>query len=494
MQNQVSYESAVRGCWMGKNIGGTLGAPFEGKTDLLDLSFYVQKDLFGNPEPNDDLDLQLLWLVLAESYGAYNLTPRLMGEYWINNIIGPWNEYAVCRWNSKNGFYPPLSGAVDNEVWHMSNGAWIRSEIWACLFPGDPDEAIKFAWLDASADHCGDGIYAEMFTVALESAAFVEKDLRKLVAIGLSKLPADSRVRASVELICECYDKGIDWKTAREKIIKQNEDIGFFQAPSNIAFAMLGLLYGEGDFGRTICLATNCGDDTDCTAATAGAIMGILNGIEGIPENWIAPIGNNIITKAITPFSLPLQIPKTIDELTQRVIRLEEETRRFAPRTDPEDLLSTEVAESIWNRSSYELTFDISYLKIGVEYVDGVHIKPGEPLRVHFWQRQTIPSMHEISLKWRLPEGWSSPSPEVRLSSVYCSRGWVESVIIPPENLSSSMTYLELEVRSDSRIHPTILCIPFRLADSTKYAKYYRGTRDWSPRDLIRRRVYAEEK
>ena len=61
----VSYESSVRGCWMGKNIGGTLGAPFEGKTEINDVDFYVQKDLFGSPEPNDDLDLQLLWLIIA---------------------------------------------------------------------------------------------------------------------------------------------------------------------------------------------------------------------------------------------------------------------------------------------------------------------------------------------------------------------------------------------------------------------------------------------
>ena len=62
MSNEVSFESAVRGCWLGKNIGGTLGAPFEGKEEMQDVQFYVQKDLFGNTEPNDDLDLQLLWL------------------------------------------------------------------------------------------------------------------------------------------------------------------------------------------------------------------------------------------------------------------------------------------------------------------------------------------------------------------------------------------------------------------------------------------------
>ena len=113
----VSIESSIRGCWLGKNIGGTLGTPFEGKREMQNVSFYVQKNLDGKPEPNDELDLQLLWLTLAEYYGVYNITPRLLGEYWINAIIGPWNEYAVCRWNCQKGFYPPLSGAVDHESW-----------------------------------------------------------------------------------------------------------------------------------------------------------------------------------------------------------------------------------------------------------------------------------------------------------------------------------------------------------------------------------------
>ena len=490
MGNNVSFESAVRGCWMGKNVGGTLGAPFEGQPDTHDVEFYVQKNLLGNPEPNDDLDLQLLWLMLAEYYGLYNLTPRLIGEHWISNIIGPWNEYAVCRWNCENGFYPPLSGAVDNEQWRWSNGAWIRSEIWACLFPGNPDEAIKFAWLDACADHCGEGIYAEMFTVALESAAFVEKDLRRLLAIALSKIPEKSRLRESIDLVCGCFDRGEDWLTAREKVVELNRDLDFFQAPANVAFVILGLLYGRGDFGRTICLATNCGDDTDCTAATAGAVMGILYGIEGIPEKWIAPIGDNIITKAINPFGLRLLVPRTIDELTRRVIRLERQTREENPCPAAADLTDDSVAKKIWAKSSYELEFDISYARIGVEYCEGVYLTPGKPLKLRLWLYESIPGMQEVSLAWRLPEGWSSSAPEVRISSCVCTRGAVETEVTPPETPVEAMVYLELDVRSDTRNYPTTLRIPFRRAGSTRYPKY-RNDRDYEKRDRIRARIAA---
>jgi ADP-ribosylglycohydrolase len=491
MAGNVSYESSVRGCWMGKNIGGTLGAPFEGKTEINDIDFYVQKDLFGRPEPNDDLDLQLLWLIIAERHGIYHITPRLMGEYWISNIIGPWNEYSTCRFNCINGFYPPLSGAVDNGKWHWSNGAWIRSEIWACLFPGDPDEALKFAWLDSCCDHAGEGIYAEMFTTALESAAFVEKDLRKLVAIGLAKIPPESRLRESIELVCKCCDAGEAWQDARNKVVELNADLGYFQAPANVAFAILGLLYGEGDFGRTVCLAADCGDDTDCTAATAGAVWGIIYGIEAIPEKWIAPIGNTIVTGAIQRFGLKISIPKTIDELTHRTMRLRRQIDRENPRPPVENLHDDAAAKEIWKRSSYELGFDVSYAKIGVEYVEGVHLKPGEPLRVRLWLSDAIPGMQEMSFAWRLPEGWNAVPNEVRLSSLENTRGSIDTAVIPPEKLDAAMYYLEMEVRSDTRNYPTTLRIPFRRADSVSYPKY-RGDRDFTERMRLKRMIAGE--
>ena len=488
MFDKIPYESSVRGCWMGKNIGGTLGTPFEGKEEIHDVCFYVQKDLFGKPEPNDDLDLQLLWLIIAERHGIYNVTPRLMGEYWISNIIGPWNEYSTCRFNCINGFYPPLSGAVNNDKWHWSNGAWIRSEIWACLFPGDPDEALKFAWLDSCCDHEGEGIYAEMFTVALESAAFVEKDLRKLVAVGLSKIPEKSRLRESIDLVCKCYDAGEPWQDARNKVVELNADLGFFQAPANVAFAILGLLYGEGDFGRTVCLATDCGDDTDCTAATAGAVWGILYGIEAIPEKWTKPIGSTIVTGAIQRFGLKLPIPKTIDELTRRVLRLKQQVDRDNPRPPVENLLDDTAAKKIWEKSSYELGFDISYAKIGVEYVDGVHLAPAQPLKVRLWLRDGIPGMHEVRFVWHLPEGWKAIPNEVRISGLENTRGYVETAILPPEELDAAMYYPELEVYSSTRLYPTTLRIPFRRADAVSYPKY-RGDRDFEERDRLFRSI-----
>ena len=81
----AEYKRKVLGCWMGKNIGGTLGEPFEGKRQLNNINFYVQ-DLKGNPPPNDDLDLQLVWLCAAEKYGS-RLNAQILAEYWLSYIV-----------------------------------------------------------------------------------------------------------------------------------------------------------------------------------------------------------------------------------------------------------------------------------------------------------------------------------------------------------------------------------------------------------------------
>lgn len=315
--NETDFLDRVKACWLGKNIGGTLGMPFEGKQQTQDVSFYVNLKP-GEPAANDDLDLQLLWLKAMEDHGG-RLDARILGEYWTKYVIVDWNEYGVGIKNMKLGLLPPLSGHYNNAKWRTSNGAWIRSEIWACLAPGCPGLAARLAREDACVDHGADeGTLAEIFTAAVESAAFVERDRDKLIAIGLSMIPEDSGLARAVRAAIDAKKAGRDWRGAREEVIKASEPTGWFQAPRDVGFTILGWLYGDGDFGKSISIATNCGDDTDCQPATLGAILGILGGTKGIPEKWSRPIGRGIKTVAIGGFTPPADI----DELARRTVAM----------------------------------------------------------------------------------------------------------------------------------------------------------------------------
>ena len=482
--NIAVYRDKVLGCWTGKNIGGTLGAPFEGQREMNNVTFYTQ-NLQGKPTPNDDLDLQLIWLLAVEENGLYHINEQTLGEYWLTHITGPWNEYGVCKSNIRAGLYPPLSGSCNNEIWKFSNGAWIRSEIWACLFPGAPDEAARFAYYDSCCDHCGEGIYAEIFTTAMESAAFIVSDVRKVINIGLRRIPADCRVARTVNMVCELYDKNVNFRDARNAVVADNEDLGWFQAPANIGFTIIGLLYGEGDFGKTICIATNCGDDTDCTAGTAGAIMGIIMGRSGIPSNWAEPIGDSIITCSVDTYERnnKLPLPKTLSEFTDRVLNValiaQHENRNLPGLTDAETTVTkgyvaeilTEidpVINRIWNRSAYELTFNLPYGRLLVDYNEGPQIAEGEEKKILFRIDDLRYTEAVASLKLLLPDGWKAIPNAERVFAVKSSHTCGMEITFTPGELNSAFYYLPVEVRLSDRINPTHIVIPLQCRGSVE--------------------------
>ncbi|HBE14098.1 MAG TPA: ADP-ribosylglycohydrolase family protein, partial [Clostridiales bacterium] len=199
----------------------------EGQRDMQNISGFVTEK--GMSLPNDDLDLQLVWLHAMEQEGPYKMSSNILGEYWISYIPPHWNEYGIGKANLKIGLLPPLSGEIDNDKWKHSNGAWIRSEIWACLTPGFVDIVKKYAYMDACVDHgYGEGTYAEIFTASLECAAFTNRNIKEIIDYALKQIPEDCRVAKAVKLVIDSYDRGVDWKITRNLLVEQSADIGWF--------------------------------------------------------------------------------------------------------------------------------------------------------------------------------------------------------------------------------------------------------------------------
>lgn len=347
--NFRNYRRKVRGCYFGKTIGGTLGAPFECYRGVYDIDGFMQD--VSKPVPNDDVDLQLVWLAAAEREGR-NIDSSVLAEYWENYVSAAFSEYGTGKNNFRMGLLPPLSGIMRNEN-RNSNGAWIRTEIWACLCAGNPALAANYAFYDACVDHNEEGVYAAVFMAAVQAAAFFESDVHKLIQTGLSYLPASCGVRSAAELVLSCRKSGDDWKQARKKLLctypssfgemfgewqgtqlvpasekcpvqKKDSEIPKaehgYDAPASIGIILIGWLYGEGDFGKSICLAVNCGEDTDCTAGSLGATLGIILGEDQIPSYWRNSCSDEIATCTLRTDEL-LNVPKDVGELCDRVIR-----------------------------------------------------------------------------------------------------------------------------------------------------------------------------
>lgn len=411
----------IHACWIGKNIGGTIGGPYEAVQEILDVKGFTSEK--GEPLPNDDLDLQLIWLGAMEEVGPSALTAANLGEYWINYIPACWNEYGIGKINMQGGMVPPLCGEFHNEEWRHSNGAWIRSEVWACMAPGFPEIARKYAFMDACIDHgMGEGTYAEQFTVTMESLAFNGGSIRSILEESLEAIPADCRVAKSVRRVMEGYDRGEDWKDVRNALAEMDKDIGCFQAPANVGYAVLGLLYGEGDFKKSMLTAVNCGDDTDCTAATVGAFLGILYGSKGIPADWAEYIGDEIITISLDRSWRRLDEIKTCTDLTNRVFNqipavllahdyyvdyIEEgfkvEKSSFRPfRTMP---LPRPTERAQYGYDAWEN----ATMSIRVEYDRLPKIQPGDEIKVKLTFFNKMPEKQKfLEIRGILPEGLSS--------------------------------------------------------------------------------------
>lgn len=313
MFDEKQFFDKVYACWMGKNIGGTLGGPLEGRMELMDIKGYTQS--FVESVENDDLDLQLVNLHCVEQYGG-RADVSLLSREWLEHVHFEYDEYGHALTNMRRGIGAPLSGCYNN-FFTDCMGSPIRSEIWAVICAGMPDLAAYYAYNDASVDHAGgEGVYGEIFFAVLESMAFVEKDKFKLIDAALSYLPKESAVRKAVELLLDCYHKDIGWVDARQAIIDNFAGDNFTYAPVNIAFTLVGWLYEEG-FTKQMLTTINCGYDTDCTVATLGSLLGILYGTKYLDSYWTEPLGEKIITsRPITGFNAP----KTITELTERSI------------------------------------------------------------------------------------------------------------------------------------------------------------------------------
>ncbi|MBQ7315394.1 MAG: ADP-ribosylglycohydrolase family protein [Clostridia bacterium] len=320
--NLASYKDKVYACWLGKNIGGTMGTPYEGQRTMHDIKGFATEP--NVVLPNDDLDLQLVWLHAMEQNGPLGVDAAVLGEHWISYIVPHWNEYGIGKANMKRGLPPPMSGDYGND-WCNSNGAWIRTEVWATLAPGMPDVAARYAMEDASVDHgAGEGTFAAAFVAAMQSAAFVIPDLRRCIELALCAIPTESRMAKSIVFVLDCFDKGMTWQDARNAVQALNADIGngWFEAPSNVTYTVIGLLWGKGDFKKSMITAINCGDDTDCTGATAGSTLGILYGTAVIPTDWRQHIGDDIVTVSINKGNHGKYVPKTCTELTERIVAL----------------------------------------------------------------------------------------------------------------------------------------------------------------------------
>jgi len=435
-----TYRRKALGCWLGKAVGGTLGGPVEGQGGPLRLTFYDPA-----PDcmlPNDDLDLQVVWLEALRRRGL-PVERRTLAQAWLEHIHLWPDEYGVACRNLTMGLYPPASGAFDNGF-TAGMGSAIRSELWACLAPGDPQLAATLAREDACVDHAGEGIHSEVYLATLESAAFVESDRETLLDLAAAAIPGDCRVARAIADTRQWWAESGDWLKVREQLLQVHGRQNFTDVAQNLAITVLGWLAGEGDFGKAICAAVNCGKDTDCTGATLGALLGILDP-DSIGEEWLKPIGRDLVLSAGIVGMHPAA---TLDEFTDQVAALALDVLEYydsevslsnAPSLkDARENLSPprhERAAGIALATptpTNESLLVTEPLAVTLVYPPSVALTPGQPANLTVRLVNPTERALDLCLDVRAPDGWQLETEGTELVLAAGATETVALTVVPP--------------------------------------------------------------
>lgn len=283
MLTYKQYLDKVYGCWLGKCVAGTIGAPYEGMKQLLHLSF--RPEMIEKMLPNDDLDLQVLWLKVLEEKGIYTTGDDLAAAFSKYNVFWP-GEYAWFKKNYDRGLRPPYTAKYENDFYNEGMGCPIRAEIWGLIMPGNPAIAADLCVMDGTLDHSGNSVYFERFWAAMVSQSFICSDISELIKTGLLYLPQNSRAYRLITDTVRWCEQNEDYRAVRSRLIAEYGHSDCTNSFVNIGIAITVLLKSGGDCIKAAIMACNCGFDTDCTAGNAGALLGAIYGGKYLEEKY----------------------------------------------------------------------------------------------------------------------------------------------------------------------------------------------------------------
>jgi ADP-ribosylglycohydrolase len=265
---------------------------------IMSPSFLVDR-LSGFMPIDDDTNYTVIGLSVIKQYGV-TFAPVDVATTWMVNLPMAYTCTAerVAYRNFSALILPPDSASYRN-VYREWIGAQIRADFFGYVCPGNIELAAELAWRDASISHVKNGIYGEMWVAAMLAAAFVSDDIVEVIDAGLSQIPAKSRLHEAVCQVMAWHGQGVSVDQAHDRIHRlwdETQSYGWVHTISNAMIVTAALLWGGGDYGRTICLAVQAAMDTDCNGATVGSIVGAMLGTRGIDRRWSEPINDTLAT------------------------------------------------------------------------------------------------------------------------------------------------------------------------------------------------------
>ncbi|MCI1639651.1 MAG: ADP-ribosylglycohydrolase family protein [Bacteroidales bacterium] len=298
----------IRGAWAGKVIGCTYGGPTEfryattiNKNIDIPWSDHIIKQWYDNsPGLYDDVYMNLTFV---DVFGKEGLDAPIssFANAFAYAKYPLWHANLQARYNIRHGIMPPQSGYWENNAHADDIDFQIEADYAGIMSPGMPNAASYYCDGIGHMMNYGDGWYGGVYVASMLSLAFVNSDIEYIVSEALKTIPKQSKYHKAIADVIRWHEKyPEDWELTWAKV---NENYGFdvgcpegvyssydIDAVLNSAYIVIGLLYGDKNFYRTIDISTRCGADSDCNPSSAAGILGAVLGFSGIPDYWKKPV------------------------------------------------------------------------------------------------------------------------------------------------------------------------------------------------------------
>lgn len=299
-------EDKIKGGWAGQVIGCAYAGPTEFRWpgsmihnrvpipwDEDQLTYWYD----NAPGLFDDIYMDLTFVATFEKHGI-DASADLHALAFANAGYPLWHANQAARYNILNGIMPPESGHWRNNPHADDLDFQIEADFAGLMSPGMINSSSEIADKIGHIMTYGDGWYGGVYVAAMYTQAFLSDDINFVVREALKAIPEQSRYYKTIADIISLHEQYPDdwqktWFEMQRRWGAENRcPDGIFRAFNieaniNSAWIVLGLLYGEGDFGRTIDISTRAGDDSDCNPSNAAGILGTILGYSNIPEYWM---------------------------------------------------------------------------------------------------------------------------------------------------------------------------------------------------------------
>src|SRR5258706_6270607 len=276
----AEYRDKVYGAWAGQIVGASYGFAFEGKArNTIELNHYI--DRYEAALVDDDYDYEMVALYGFERLGI-DMTVEQLGEMWKEYRAGTWGSSEQARLALERGIKAPDTGSPRYNRWFHTIGPQFSSDIYGMISPGMVNLAGAVARKYSHVNGYAEGSDGAVFVAACISEAVFEKNLVKIVKQAAQLIDSRSNYRKAVDFAIAGYEQGKNWRTiAAESEARWRPDYPQMNnSVANGALVALGILFGEGDFLKSINVTTQVGDftDADCNAANVSAVVGAMRG------------------------------------------------------------------------------------------------------------------------------------------------------------------------------------------------------------------------